>query len=80
MFVNAKQRAKQETTQTLEDGPTDLLSGTGADGFFFFLVFVSATGQLIMKPLSFLNYSTLVFRGLVGEGRTSHGTICRGAC
>lgn len=44
MFANAKQRLKNETTQTLEDGPTDLISGTATDSLFFFFLFVSATG------------------------------------
>lgn len=54
MFANAKQRLKNETTQTLEDGPTDLISGTATDSLFFFFFFCLflRLGQLIVKPLS----------------------------
>lgn len=66
MFANAKQRLKNETTQTLEGRLTDLLSGT-SNNIISVCVFVSATRQLIIKPLSLPQYSTLMFRGLVGN-------------
>lgn len=71
VFANAKQRLKMRPHK-LEDGLTDLLSGTSTDGFSFFffsfrVVFVSATGRLIMKPLSLLENSTLMFSGLEGN-------------
>ena len=66
MFANVKQRLKMRPHKLWRMALTDLLSGTGTDSIFF-LVFISATGQLIMKPLSLLYYSTLVLGGLLGN-------------
>lgn len=66
VFANAEQRLKMRPHKLWR---MDWLICFLAQALtaFFFLVFVSVTGWLIMKPLSLLHYSTLMVRGLVGN-------------
>lgn len=86
MFANAKQRLKMRPHKLWRMDRLICFLAQALTAFFFFGgggVFVSATRQLIMKPLSLLDQSTLMFRGLVGNRGTlwiSLRAIRQGAC
>lgn len=73
MFANAKQRLKMRPHKLWRMDRLICFLAQALTAFFFLWgggVFVSATRQLIMKPLSLLDQSTLMFRGLVGNRGT----------